>query len=76
MKSFGVLTFLLALATASPVAVSPAEGSLSLEKRDTEVIYLANCRSLTSCCSPETHYSQIAVGSPKPPPLASPKAIH
>ncbi|KAK3902855.1 hypothetical protein C8A05DRAFT_33429 [Staphylotrichum tortipilum] len=60
MKSFGVLTFLLALATASPVAVSPAESSLALQKRDTEVIYLANCRSLTSCCAPEGHYSVIA----------------
>jgi hypothetical protein len=61
MKSFAALTFLLALATASPVEVHPRDEGGSLAKRDTEIIYLANCKHQVSCCTPEGHYSQIAV---------------
>jgi hypothetical protein len=68
MKSFAALTFLLALATASPVEVVPREEG-SLEKRDTEIIYLSNCKRTVSCCPPlaETHSSAILVGSLRVP---------
>jgi hypothetical protein len=64
MKSFAPLTFLLALATASPVEVHPRDEGGSLAKRDTEIVYLANCKRNVSCCTPESHYSQIAVSLP------------
>ena len=60
MKAFAALTFLVALATASPLGVTPKESG-SLEKRDTEIVYLVNCRNLVSCCTPETHNSKIVV---------------
>ncbi|KAK4234942.1 hypothetical protein C8A03DRAFT_46812 [Achaetomium macrosporum] len=60
MKSFAALTFLLALATASPVEVMPRDEG-ALEKRDTEIVYLSNCKHVVSCCPPlaETHTSHI-----------------
>lgn len=61
MKTFGALTFLLALATATPVEVHPRDEGGSLAKRDTEIIYLANCVNAVSCCTADKHYSQIAV---------------
>jgi hypothetical protein len=60
MKSFAALTFLLAFATASPVGVSPKEEG-SLAKRDTEILYLTNCRNAVSCCRDDIHSSHIAV---------------
>lgn len=62
MKTFAALTFLLALATATPVEVHPRDEGGSLAKRDTEIIYLANCVNAVSCCTADKHYSQIAVG--------------
>ncbi|KAH6614481.1 hypothetical protein B0J18DRAFT_439436 [Chaetomium sp. MPI-SDFR-AT-0129] len=59
MKLFAALTTLLALAIASPVEVAIKKDD-ALEKRDTEIVYLVNCRHLTSCCGPETHSSHIA----------------
>ncbi|KAH6649382.1 hypothetical protein F5144DRAFT_4192 [Chaetomium tenue] len=59
MKPFAALTFLVALVTASPLGVTPRESG-SLEKRDTEIVYLTNCRNLVSCCTPEAHSSRIA----------------
>ena len=61
MKPFAAVTFLLALATASPVEVHPRDEGGALAKRDTEIIYLTNCISAVSCCSDPVHYSQIAV---------------
>lgn len=63
MKSFAAVTFLLALAIASPVANVTARDERLLEKRDTEIIYLSNCRHIVSCCPPlaQTHYSRIFV---------------
>ncbi|KAK4118427.1 hypothetical protein N657DRAFT_651261 [Parathielavia appendiculata] len=58
MKSFAALAALLALAAASPVELSPRDET-SLEKRDTEILYLSNCRYLVSCCQPEAHSSHI-----------------
>lgn len=63
MKLLFTFTSLLALASASPVAISSKEIN-SLEKRDTEIIYLINCRRDVSCCTPQTHSSHIAVCSP------------
>jgi hypothetical protein len=67
MKPFAAITFLLALATASPVANVTARDERLLAKRDTEVIYLSNCRNVVSCCPPlaEKHFSRIFV-SPSP----------
>ena len=65
MKTFAVLSFLLALAAAKPVEVVPVDDGGSLAKRDTEMIYLVNCRSAVSCCTPDKHYSTIAVSLPK-----------
>jgi hypothetical protein len=67
MKPFAAITFLLALATATPVANVTARDERLLSKRDTEVIYLSNCRRIVSCCPPlaETHSSKIFV-SPLP----------
>ncbi|KAL2194267.1 hypothetical protein P885DRAFT_43442 [Corynascus similis CBS 632.67] len=59
MKLLFTFTSLLALASASPVAISSKEIN-SLEKRDTEIIYLINCRRDVSCCTPQTHSSHIA----------------
>jgi hypothetical protein len=64
MKAFALFGFLLALATATPVEVHPRDEGGPLAKRDTEIVYLANCKHLVSCCTPESHYSQIAVGHP------------
>ncbi len=67
MKLFAALTFLVALATASPVEVNssvevhPRDEGGPLAKRDTEIIYLTNCVSAVSCCTADIHYSQIAV---------------
>jgi hypothetical protein len=67
MKLFAAITFLVALATASPVANVTARDERLLAKRDTEVIYLSNCRNVVSCCPPlaEKHFSRIFV-SPSP----------
>jgi hypothetical protein len=62
MKLFAVLASVLALATASPVEVSPREEG-SLAKRDTDIVYLANCKNTVSCCTPEKHLSEIVVSS-------------
>ncbi len=61
MKTVAVLSFLLALASATPVEVVSIDEGGSLAKRDTEMIYLVNCRSSVSCCTPDKHYSTIAV---------------
>jgi hypothetical protein len=50
----------MALATASPVSVAPSEEG-SLAKRDTEILYLANCNYIVSCCDPPKHTSHIFV---------------
>ncbi|KAK4153443.1 hypothetical protein C8A00DRAFT_33806 [Chaetomidium leptoderma] len=62
MKSFAAITFLLALATASPVEVVTEDmDPRPLDKRDTEIVYLVNSKHTVSCCPPlaETHFSQI-----------------
>ncbi|KAK4150606.1 hypothetical protein C8A00DRAFT_17900 [Chaetomidium leptoderma] len=62
MKSFAALTFLLALATASPIEVVSRdmdEASAALAKRDTEIVYLSNCVHATSCCNGDTYTSGI-----------------
>ncbi len=61
MKTFAAVAALLCLAAATPVAVSPKEEGL-LAKRDTEILYLTNCRVDVACCTPEAHSSHIAVG--------------
>jgi hypothetical protein len=65
MKPFAALTFLLALATASPVEVHPRDEGDSLAKRDTEIIYLTKCSWAVSCCRDDVHYSEIAVSLPQ-----------
>ena len=65
MKLFAAVTFLVALATASPVEVHPRDEGGELAKRDTEIIYLTNCISAVSCCTDPVHYSQIAVSLPQ-----------
>jgi hypothetical protein len=58
MKVIAVTAFLLALVNASPLNITDVS---SLEKRDTEMIYLANCVNAVSCCVADKHYSQIIV---------------
>lgn len=60
MKSFAVLALLLAAASATPVEIVERDPA-PLEKRDTEIVYLANCVNAVSCCTPDEHYSQIIV---------------
>ncbi len=75
MKTFAALAFLLALTTASPVEVHPRDQGGSLVKRDTEIVYLANCESQVSCCGDDVHWSQIAVSLSKEYPcLTCPSA--
>lgn len=67
MKAFAALATLLAIATANPVATAPRnETQVELDKRDTEIVYLVNCKHLVSCCPPlaETDSSEIAVRLP------------
>lgn len=59
MKLFAVLSLLLAVAAATPVDINGA--SPALAKRDTEIVYLADCKRVVSCCEPESHSSQIMV---------------
>ncbi|KAI4129539.1 MAG: hypothetical protein LQ338_002175 [Usnochroma carphineum] len=61
MKTFTILALLLAAVSATPVEVVERDPD-PLEKRDTEIVYLANCISAVSCCTPDVHYSQIIVG--------------
>ena len=63
MKLFAALGVILTLATASPLEVHPRDEGGSLAKRDTEIVYLANCISAVSCCTPAVHYSQIGVSA-------------
>lgn len=57
MKFAIALATLVTLAVASPAA--PPSSAEVLAKRDTEIVYLANCVSAVSCCRPEQDYSQI-----------------
>ncbi|KAK3934218.1 hypothetical protein QBC46DRAFT_325500 [Diplogelasinospora grovesii] len=61
MKSFTALTTLLlaAVASATPTPVDFETSADVLAKRDTEIVYLANCQSEVSCCTPTQYYSQI-----------------
>jgi len=61
MKTFATLAFVFALVNASPVAEVVEKDVGSLEKRDTEIIYLANCVKAVSCCVPNVDYSDIIV---------------
>lgn len=61
MKTFGIITLLLAVVSATPVDIVDKDVAAPLEKRDTEVVYLTNCISAVSCCTPTEYYSQISV---------------
>ncbi|AEO67556.1 uncharacterized protein THITE_2089046 [Thermothielavioides terrestris NRRL 8126] len=52
MKILATLAALLvAVATSKPVATAPrTEAQAELDKRDTEIVYLANCKHLVSGC--------------------------
>lgn len=65
MKTFTILALLLAAVSATPVEVVERDPD-PLEKRDTEIVYLANCISAVSCCTPDVHYSQIIVSGGNP----------
>jgi hypothetical protein len=67
MKTFAALAALLAVATANPVAMEPRNATqVELDKRDTEIVYLLNCKNVVACCPPlaETYSSRIAVCLP------------
>ncbi|KAL8662163.1 MAG: hypothetical protein Q9202_004919, partial [Teloschistes flavicans] len=61
MKTFTfATTFLAAAASASPVFdIRPDSEAAPLVKRDTEIVYLANCVDAVSCCRPNINYSEI-----------------
>lgn len=60
MKVFAALSLLLALGTASPVDIVEKDVA-SLEKRDTEIVYLANCVNADSYYGVTARFSQIIV---------------
>ena len=54
------------ITTILSLALAAAAGSVTaqrLQKRDTEMIYLANCVSSVSCCTPDINWSEIIVRS-------------
>ncbi|KAK0630940.1 hypothetical protein B0T17DRAFT_616526 [Bombardia bombarda] len=53
------LGLLLAFATATPVELAENPSDSMLEKRDTEIVYLANCQHSVSCCGGPTNYSEV-----------------
>lgn len=63
MKISSALTLLFAAANATPLfeIMERELETLSLEKRDTEIVYLANCVYSVSCCQGPTDYSEIIV---------------
>jgi len=61
MKTTGALALAFALAASRVSAAVPL-----LQKRDTEIIYLANCKSSVSCCTPDKVWSEVIVCSPAP----------
>ena len=59
-----ILSSLLAVVNASPFEVIERDPNPApLVKRDTEIVYLANCKSVVSCCPPlaTTYSSKILV---------------
>jgi hypothetical protein len=60
MKAFTVIALLLAIVNATPVDIVEKDVA-PLEKRDTEIVYLANCVNAVSCCTADKHFSQIIV---------------
>ncbi|KAH8880983.1 hypothetical protein GQ53DRAFT_773703 [Thozetella sp. PMI_491] len=58
MKIFAALFALVAITNATPAGIIERDPG-TLEKRDTEIVYLANCVSAVSCCTPNVYYSQI-----------------
>ncbi len=60
MKTFTAITLLLSLASATPVNLTEKDVAI-LDKRDTQIIYLANCAESVSCCTPTLYTSQIIV---------------
>ena len=63
-KVIVVLSSLLAVVNASPFEVIERDPNPApLVKRDTEIVYLANCKSVVSCCPPlaTTYSSKILV---------------
>ena len=62
-----ILASLLAVASASPFQLLDRDPDPTpLEKRDKEIVYLANCKHVVSCCPPlaTTYSSAILVRSP------------
>lgn len=60
MKAFTALSILLAVATATPIDIVEKDVA-DLEKRDTEIVYLANCVKADSYHGVTARYSQIIV---------------
>ena len=74
MKTFTILPALLAAVSATPFGLYKRDPDLCpFEKQDTEIVYLANCVSAVSCCTPPQHYSQIIVRFPPKCKLVEPK---
>lgn len=62
MKIYAALALLLAAVNATPLDIVERDPA-ALEKRDTEIVYLANCKDVVSCCPPlaTTYSSRILV---------------
>ncbi|KAJ6465302.1 hypothetical protein C8R45DRAFT_796126, partial [Mycena sanguinolenta] len=60
MKITAIVALAVVCVTATPVdhAAAPAN-TTHVEKRDTEILYLADCLSGASCCAPEKYWSEM-----------------
>ncbi|KAJ7875932.1 hypothetical protein B0H14DRAFT_2342969 [Mycena olivaceomarginata] len=62
MKITAIFALTVVCVTATVVDLAPATADITpLEKRDTEILYLANCLSAVSCCTPEKDWSEMIV---------------
>lgn len=68
MKFITILMLLAAAVSAVPTDPTVLDDTLldanttnTLVKRDTEIVYLANCVHSVSCCDPPQKYSQVVV---------------
>ncbi|KAJ7807037.1 hypothetical protein B0H13DRAFT_1492119, partial [Mycena leptocephala] len=60
MKITAIFALTVVCVTATVVNRAPATADIApIEKRDTEILYLANCLSAVSCCTPEKDWSEM-----------------
>jgi hypothetical protein len=62
MKITAIFALAVVCVTATVVNRAPATADITpIEKRDTEILYLANCLSAVSCCTPEKDWFEMIV---------------